>query len=229
MKGLKHSSNREDVDQTLNLIEQSAVVPDEVLVNTLLEACIRLKDVGRLTSALRAFRSQGTVPSEHAYATVLKAYGHARALPDVWATWADMLDRKVRPTEATFAAMVEACVANGAVDDAIRTFAEMKTQIPDFATPASTYQTLIRVLVQRRQQDKALEIYEDMRESKVQPNLATFNALIDVCARNGAVEKGGQLFKDMCMLGVAPDLITYSSIMDGAARKQMTSLVEQVF
>jgi len=264
MKGLKHSSNREDVDQTLNLIEQSAVVPDEVLVNTLLEACIRLKDVGRLTSALRAFRSQGTVPSEHAYATVLKAYGHARALPDVLATWADMLDRKVRPTEATFAAMVEACVANGAVDEAIRTFAEMKTQIPDFATPASTYQTLIRVLVQRKQQDKALEIYEDMRESKVQPNLATFNALIDVCARNGAVEKAGQLFKDMCMLGVAPDLITYStvikgycvtgdleqaialfslmrkrgvmpdavlfnSILDGAARKQMTSLVEQVF
>jgi pentatricopeptide repeat protein len=264
MKGLKHSTNREDVDQTLNLIEQSAVVPDEVLVNTLLEACIRLKDVGRLTSALRAFRSQGTVPSEHAYATVLKAYGHARALPDVWATWNDMLERKVRPTEGTFHAMVEACVANGAVDEAIHLFADMKTQIPDFATPASTYQALIRVLVQRKQQEKALEMYEDMRESKVQPNLATFNALIDVCARNGAVEKSGQLFRDMCMLGVTPDLITYStvikgycvlgdleqaiqlftlmrkrgvmpdavlfnSIMDGAARKQMTSLVEQVF
>merc|ERR1719389_1408149 len=215
MKGLKHSTNREDVDQTLNLIEQSAVVPDEVLVNTLLEACIRLKDVGRLTSALRAFRSQGTVPSEHAYATVLKAYGHARALPDVLATWADMLDRKVRPTEATFAAMVEACVANGAVEDAIRVFAEMKTQIPDFATPASSYQALIRVLVQRKQQDKALEIYEDMRESKVQPNLATFNALIDVCARNGAVEKAGHLFRDMCVLGVTPDLITYSTVIKG--------------
>jgi pentatricopeptide repeat protein len=215
MKGLKHSSNRDDVDQTLNLIEHSAVVPDEVLVNTLLEACIRLKDVGRLTSALQAFRSQGTVPSEHAYATVLKAYGHARALPDVWATWNDMLDRKVRPTEATFAAMVEACVANGAVEDAQRVFAEMKEKIPDFATPASTYQTLIRVLVQRKQQDKALEIYEDMRESKVQPNLATFNALIDVCARNGAVEKSGQLFRDMCMLGVTPDLITYSTVIKG--------------
>merc|ERR1719201_3142660 len=215
MKGLKHSSNREDVDQTLNLIEQAAVVPDEVLVNTLLEACIRLKDVGRLTSALRAFRSQGTVPSEHAYATVLKAYGHARALPDVWATWNDMLDRKVRPTEATFAAMVEACVANGAADDAIRMFGEMKEQIPDFTTPASTYQTLIRVLVQRKQQDKALEMYDVMRESKVQPNLATFNALIDVCARNGNVEKAGQLFRDMCMLGVAPDLITYSTVIKG--------------
>merc|ERR1719160_1781200 len=215
MKGLKHSTNREDVDQTLNLIEQSAVVPDEVLVNTLLEACIRLKDVGRLTSALRAFRSQGTVPSEHAYATVLKAYGHARALPDVMATWSDMLDRKVRPTEATFAAMVDACVANGAMDEAIRVFAEMKTTIPDFATPASTYHTLIRVLVQRKQQGKAMEIYEDMRESKVQPNLATFNALIDVCARNGNVEKAGQLFRDMCTLGVTPDVITYSTVIKG--------------
>merc|ERR1719230_2091191 len=215
MKGLKHSSNREDVDQTLNLIEQAAVVPDEVLVNTLLEACIRLKDVGRLTSALRAFRSQGTVPSEHAYATVLKAYGHARALPDVWATWQDMLDRKVRPTEATFAAMVDACVANGAVDDAIRVFGEMKTQIPDFETPASSYHTLIRVLVQRKQQDKALEIYEDMRESKVQPNLATFNALIDVCARNGDVEQAGGLFRDMCTLGITPDVITYSTVIKG--------------
>merc|ERR1719456_1817174 len=188
---------------------------DEVLVDTLLEACIRLKDVGRLTSALRAFRSQGTVPSEHAYATVLKAYGHARALPDVFATWQDMLERKVRPTEATFAAMVEACVANGAVDDAIRVFAEMKEKIPDFATPASTYQTLIRVLVQRKQQDKALEIYEDMRKSKVPPNLATFNALIDVCARHGDVERAASLFRDMCALGVTPDLITYSTVIKG--------------
>merc|ERR1719178_566470 len=121
--------------------------PNQIIYNSLVNACVSRGDtshawkyVGRLTSSLRAFRSQGTVPSEHAYATVLKAYGHARALPDVWATWNDMLDRKVRPTEATFAAMVEACVANGAVDDAIRMFAEMKEQIPDFTTPASTYQ-----------------------------------------------------------------------------------------
>merc|ERR1719156_14150 len=131
------------------------------------------------------------------------------------ATWSDMLDRKVRPTEETLAAMVDACVANGAMDEAIRVSAEMKTTIPDFATPASSYQTLIRVLVQRKQQDKAFEMYEDMRESKVQPNLATFNALIDVCARSGNVERAGQLFRDMCMLGIEPDLITYSTVIKG--------------
>jgi pentatricopeptide repeat protein len=264
MKGLKHSSNREDVDNTLRLIEQSHVTPDEVLINTLLDACIRLRDVGRLTQSLAAFQAQGAVPSEHAYETVIRAYGHARALQQAEATWADMLQKKVRPTEGTFAAMVEACVSNGAVEDAVRVFREMKAQIPDYTTPAGIYHTLIKVLAQRKLQTQAMEIYHDMRENKLQPNVATFNALIDLCARNGDVERAADIFRDMCAAGVAPDLITYStvikgycvkgeleqaitlftlmrkrgiapdavlfnSILDGAARKQMTSLVEQVF
>merc|ERR1719359_165696 len=48
MKGLRHSSASEDVDRTLNLIQRAGVCPDEVLVNTLLDACIRLRDVKRL-------------------------------------------------------------------------------------------------------------------------------------------------------------------------------------
>merc|ERR1719271_809869 len=215
MKGLKHTTNRDDVDNTLSLIEQAQIVPDEVLVNTLLDACIRLRDVQRLSTALEAFRRTGAVPSDHAYGTVLRAYGHARALPEAWATWNEMLARKVPPTEATFAAMVDACVSNGAVDDALDVFRSMKAQIPDFATPSGIYLALIKVLAQRKETAKAMEVYADMRASRVQPSLATFNALIDVCARQGDVDRAGQLFRDMCVLGVAPDLITYSTVIKG--------------
>ena len=54
MKGLRHSSQPSDLDRTLALIEKSPVTPDDVLVNTLLDACIRLRDVSRLTTALKA-------------------------------------------------------------------------------------------------------------------------------------------------------------------------------
>jgi len=155
------------------------------------------------------------VPSEHAYGTVLRAYGHARALPEAWAAWNDMLARQVHPTEATFAAMVDACVSNGALDDALKVFREMKTAIPDFTTPSGMYLSLIKVFVQRKEQDKAMELYEEMKANDVQPNLATFNALIDVCARNGNVEKAAALFRDMCSVGVSPDLITYSTVIKG--------------
>ena len=97
-----------------------------MLVNTLLDACIRLRDVKRLTAALSTFRGSGVVPSEHAYGTVIKAYGHARAVDEAWATWKEMLSRKVTPSDATVATMVEACVANGAASDARSVLADMR-------------------------------------------------------------------------------------------------------
>merc|ERR1719281_776560 len=107
MKGLKFSSAKEDVDKTLSLIERSRVCPDEVLVNTLLDACIRLRDVKRLTSALNTFRLSGVVPSEHAYGTLIRAYGQARCLPQAQSMWTDRVERKVRPSEGTLSYMIE--------------------------------------------------------------------------------------------------------------------------
>merc|ERR1719181_9663 len=130
MKGLKYKSSKDDVDKTLGLIERSRVCPDEVLVNTLLDACIRLRDVKRLTQALNTFRLSGAVPSEPSYGTLIRAYGQARCLDQAKAMWDDMLERQVRPSEATFSSMIEACVNNGALDDALAALQAMQTAIP---------------------------------------------------------------------------------------------------
>ena len=39
MQGLAHSSHKEDMDRILTLMDRPVVVPDEVLMNTLLDAC----------------------------------------------------------------------------------------------------------------------------------------------------------------------------------------------
>jgi len=212
MKGLRHSSKPEDVDRTLGLIERSAVTPDEVLVNTLLDSCIRLKDVNRLTAALKTFRGSGVVPSEHAYGTVIKAYGHARAVDEAWATWKEMLARKVSPTESTVAAMVDACVANGAASDARAVLADLRASGRSAAAP---YLALLKGFAQKKEMAPALELYADMQECAIDLTAAAFNALIDVCARCGDVEQAAKVFRDMCARGVTPDLTTYSTIIKG--------------
>jgi pentatricopeptide repeat protein len=257
MKGLRHSSQPTDVDRTLSLIEQSPVTPDDVLVNTLLDACIRLRDVSRLTNALKTFHGSGVVPSEHSYGSVIKAYGHAKALPEAWATWREMLARKVRPSESTVTAMVDACTSNGAMADArlaLREAAETGL------TPATnTYMAMLRQCAQKKDMEGALQVYEEMPS----PNLAAFNAVIDVCARCGDAEKAAAVFKSMMSAGVVPDLLTYTlvikgyvvqgdleqaiqlftlmrkrnlqpdvalfnTLLDGLARKQMSTLVDHV-
>merc|ERR1719281_512605 len=160
MKGLRHSSQPSDVDRTLSLIEQSPVTPDDVLVNTLLDACIRLRDVSRLTAALKTFHGSGVVPSEHAYGSVIKAYGHAKALPEAWATWREMLARKVRPSDSTVTAMVDACNANGATADAR---AVLRDAAETGLTPAAnTYMSMLRQCAQRKDMEAALQVYEEM-------------------------------------------------------------------
>merc|ERR1719420_2788393 len=257
MKGLRHSSQPSDLDRTLALIEKSPVTPDDVLVNTLLDACIRLRDVSRLTTALKAFHGSGVVPSEHAYGSVIKAYGHAKALPEVWATWREMLARKVRPSESTVTAMVDACTSNGAMADArvaLREAAEA-----GLAPAMSTYMAMLKQCAQKKDMEAALQVYEEIPS----PNLAAFNAVIDVCARCGDCDKAAEVFKSMMSAGVVPDLLTYTlvikgyvvqgdleqaiqlftfmrkrdlqpdvalfnALLDGLARKQMSTLVDYV-
>merc|ERR1719398_535706 len=174
MKGLRHSSQPSDVDRTLSLIERSPVTPDDVLVNTLLDACIRLRDVSRLTNALKTFHGSGVVPSEHAYGSVIKAYGHAKALPEAWATWREMLARKVRPSDSTVTAMVDACTVNGAAADA--RLALQEAADAGCAPAMNTYMSILKLCAQRKDMTAALQVYEEMPS----PNLAVYNAVIDV-------------------------------------------------
>merc|ERR1719182_820826 len=201
MKGLRHSSASEDVDRTLNLIQRAGVCPDEVLVNTLLDACIRLRDVKRLTAALSTFRGSGVVPSEHAYGTVIKAYGHARAVDEAWATWKEMLSRKVTPSDATVATMVEACVANGAASDARTVLADMREAGAKVATP---YLSLLKNFAQRKEMQPAMEVYADMQAAGVEITVQAFNAVIDVCARKQMTSLAGHILSDMESSGIAP-------------------------
>jgi pentatricopeptide repeat protein len=240
-----------DVDNALRLLE---VASDEI-ITTLLDACVRIRDITRLTRSLQACRARGAVPAS-AYATVIRAYGFARDLAGVHAIWAESR------SSATLAAMVDACVTNGAVEDALCALQEVCEM--GASPPASIYHTIIKDLATRKRQPEALAVYSDMRERKVKPSLATFNVLIDVSARTGLVDCATELFREMCSVGVtadkdtysivikgycvqgdlmqalqvfslmrkrglSPDVVLFNTVLDAAARKKMTFLGEKVF
>jgi pentatricopeptide repeat protein len=215
MKGVKHTSCPEDVDRIITLIERAKVTPDEVLVNCLLDACVRLRNVQRLTQVLEQFKATGVVPSLHACATLIRAYGHARRLDRAWVLWRELTeDRKVTPNEEVFASMVDACLANGDLDGAVSVFREMKLALPDFSRGAVVFSALVKACVQRKLAKLATEVYDEIKDvctcSKV-----TYNTLIDALVRQGEMDRATDLFRDMSLKGVTPDLITYSTLIKG--------------
>jgi len=219
MKGIKHSACLEDIDKILDLIKRANIKPDEVLTNCLLDACVRLRDVQRLTSVLEQFKATGVVPSLHAYATLIRAYGHARQPDRARALWRELCcggsaGAAAGPPEEAFASMVESCLACSDFIAAASVFREVGEHLAGLPRAPSVFSTLVKACIQSRQPRVVLELYEDIKPFFVCGKV-TFNTLIDALVRQGDLAKASELFRDMIVKNVLPDLITYSTLIKG--------------
>jgi pentatricopeptide repeat protein len=230
MKGIKHSSKRDDVEKILALIDRAKVVPDEVLVNSLLDACVRLRNGPLLTRVLQQFRATGVVPSLHAYATLIKAYGHARQIDQVWALWQEVTaERGIAPNEEVFSCMADACVSNGDLAGAVRVLRDVKQSGLHGSGSHNIFSGLIRACLQRKDLAHAMELYEEMAKNDIPCSLTSFNILIDALARAGDMTQVARLFRDMCQKNVSPDLVTYSTVIKGYCVKGDLEPAMQLF
>ena len=76
-------------------ITQQGARADEVLFNSVLDACYRMGDVPRLENAFKKMLEYGLTPSAITYGTVVKAYGAAGDINSVIRIWEEMRQRGI--------------------------------------------------------------------------------------------------------------------------------------
>eukprot|EP00916_Digyalum_oweni_P002514 GHVL01004617.1.p1 GENE.GHVL01004617.1~~GHVL01004617.1.p1 ORF type:complete len:839 (+),score=78.88 GHVL01004617.1:104-2620(+) len=183
----------------------------EVLFNSMLDACVALKDLGRLREVFQMMKDQGVQPTAVTYGTLIKAFGQAGDLSMCFKIWDEMKRRNISPTSVTFGCLMDACVNNGEMDRTMEVFEAMQ-QDNSIVVNTILYTTLIKGFAKLKQVDKAMAIYENMRKEKIACNSVTFNSLLDACARKNDPRMHSVL-ADMKNAGVVPDLITYSILI----------------
>lgn len=57
------------------------------------------------------------------------------------------------------------------------------------------------------------QVYHDMVEGGVEPDVYTFNTLINACAQRGDAERACDVFDEMKRMGVAADVFTYNTMI----------------
>merc|ERR1719487_681342 len=85
---------------------------DEVLFSSVIEACIRIKQLHFLSDMMQKYRTRGdfvalTAPT---YGSMIKAFGQAGQIMQILELWAEMETRGVQPTQITVGCMTEALV-----------------------------------------------------------------------------------------------------------------------
>jgi len=203
----------------------------EVLFNTLLDACVTIRDLERMAAIFQLMQEFGVSVSSVTLGTLIKAFGQAGRLSHCHEVWQKMHESAIVPTVVTFGCYIDACTRNGDVVRGEKVLLSMKEL--GVQPNAVIYTSLIRGFAQAKQPDKALNLYKEMQQDGIPATLVTFNSVLDVVARQ-AVDPSQirSILEEMRIAGMAPDVVTYSILLKSSCSSELLgdalSLVERI-
>jgi pentatricopeptide repeat protein len=217
LKNVTDKMDRHKVKRGIELVEKYIEMQredaDDILFNSLLDACCRVKDVPRLERTLQKMKQFGVRPSPATFGTLLKAYGQKNDINSVVRVWQDMKEADVGMNTVTYGCMLDACVKCGNYEKAETVFTEMKTA--GMHRNTILYTTMIKSYSKQKKLRRALKLAEEMKEEGVQLNCVTYNSLIDAAIRCRDLPSATKLLEQMKEQGIVPDLITFSTLIKG--------------
>mmetsp|Transcript_43732 Transcript_43732/g.136783 ORF Transcript_43732/g.136783 Transcript_43732/m.136783 type:complete len:1055 (-) Transcript_43732:65-3229(-) len=229
MKALKKVKNPRDVARALALLDRSNIdiCSDEILLNTVLETCIRHRELRRLEGMLTSYERSSLKPQVHTYGSLIKACSTLKRVEKSWQFWQEMEEyRGIEPNDIVLGCMLDALVCNNCVDEAVELFSKWKDRVKPNTV---IYSTLIKGFANTHQADRAMNFWKEMRGANIQMNTVVYNAVIDAQARMGAMDEVSMLVEAMEPDGCRPDVITYSTIVKGYCVKGDLDKAFQVF
>lgn len=218
LKSVQSRSRTSDIERIMSVVEATKDHMDEVLLSSVIEACIRAARADLLRRPLaRQFTSRGVqVQSAHTYGSLIRAHGFVHDVAGAWKTWNQMKAKHISPTSITFGCMVEALVANECPEDA---HVLIQEALGDSQTRplvnSVTYCSVLKGLSHLKRFDRVWAVYQEMLQEEMPLSVAAYNAILDACARCGEISRAPALLDDMVRQGAEPNLITYSSILKG--------------
>merc|ERR1719502_2677699 len=164
VKALKHCNNDAYVNRVLGMLDNTKVdiTSDEVLLNVVLDAFVRLKDMKRLTSVVKKVKTMAMVPPVATINTLMKAFNSLKQIDEVMELWRVMTEvRELEPNDISIGCVTDALVSNERVDEAADFIEKWKQRIP---LNTVIYSTLIKGFAINRQAERALKAFDQMQE-----------------------------------------------------------------
>jgi pentatricopeptide repeat protein len=217
LKNLNWHSGETEITKTMDLINSMDEPMDEVLLSSVVEACVRIGKPELLETQLKQLQGNGVaINGSHTYGSLIKAYGHAKDIEGIWRCWREMRSRHIKPTSITLGCMVEAVVSNGDPEGAYDLIHQMQEDANcSGALNSVIYCSVLKGFTREKNMTRALAVYEEICKAGIELSIVMYNTLIDACARCCRMELVPKILEDMKTHGAMPNLITYSTMLKG--------------
>merc|ERR1719453_725889 len=171
MKAVKVCSSQSFAKDVMSLLDTTKVdlTKDDVLLNVVLDVCVRLRDMRRLLVVVEKVKQSKLNLSVPSLNTLIKALSTLRRVEDAKRIWHDMTSvREMVPDDISIGCMVDALVSNSLVSEGVQLVKQWKGRIK---MNCVIYSTLMKGFAIQRDTDAAFEVLDLMSEEGVTPNL----------------------------------------------------------
>lgn len=219
LKSLGNNSPHAQVLRVLELTSAMDEAMDEVLLCSVLEACVRTGQAGLTAQKLEELRTNHSdlkLTNVRSFGSLIKAYGFVKDVVSAWRCWQQLRSLHLKLTSVTIGCMVETVVSSGDVDGGH----ELILSLLDDPTckdqvNAIIYGSVLKGYRNSRRMERVLQVFDEMLANGIAPIQTTYNVVIDACTRTGQADRVPGLVVDMRSRGMEPNLITYSTIIKG--------------
>merc|ERR1719473_307742 len=103
LKTLTDRSHQSEIQKTMGFVKSLDEPVDEVLFSSVIEACIRIRQLHFLSDMMQKYRKRGdfVALSAPTYGSMIKAFGQAGQISQILELWEEMGSRGVEPTQIT--------------------------------------------------------------------------------------------------------------------------------
>jgi len=161
MRLARHLPNARDAYRALSILDRpdAFMFDDEIVLNTVLDACVYHRDCKHLSRAVDAYSSRKVRASVRTYGLLIQACATLQRTHSCWTFWKEMVDRRgIIPNDITLACMIDALLEAQKIEDALALFQAWKAKV---ASNNYSYSSLVSGLPRHGYIRKAVELTEE--------------------------------------------------------------------
>lgn len=195
------------IQYVLQEMKTLGVRPNVVVYNTLLEAMGKAGKPGLARSLFEEMVAGGLSPDVKTLTALIKIYGRARWGRDALELWERMRSNRWPMDFILYNTLLSMCADLGLEAEAEKLFDDMKgSAVRGGPRPDSwSYTAMINIYASGGKAERAMELFEEMLESGVTPNVMGCTCLIQCLGRARRVEDAVRVFGISTGKGVVPD------------------------
>ncbi|KAF3782577.1 Pentatricopeptide repeat-containing protein [Nymphaea thermarum] len=228
----------------LNQMEEEGIQPDLITWNSLISGYSRMGQSKQALVLIRQLNKTGFTPNVVSWTAMISGCSKAGNYGDALLAFREMQKAGIQPNAATVASLVSVTAAlasfhqgaelhcyairnglddykyvasalvdmysrSGSLENAYHVFSKIKDK------NLVCWNAMIKGYALHRLGEKAISIYDEMREIGIQPDGVTFTSLLSACSHSGLLVEGWKFFDSMREeFGVIPTIEHYACMID---------------